>query len=113
MIRLPASVPTRSRAVVHDGLVHAVSVSPMKTPDLYVQSTAALRFLTDSLEAAGSGKDRILSLTVYLTDIGDKAAFNRAWDEWVDVRNPPMRACVGVALEGDDLVELVAVAAVR
>ncbi len=37
---------------------------------------------------------------------------NRAWDAWVDIGNPPQRACIGATLEGDDLIELVAVAAV-
>jgi enamine deaminase RidA (YjgF/YER057c/UK114 family) len=36
---------------------------------------------------------------------------NRAWDEWVDMANPPQRACIGVALEGNDLVEILVIAA--
>jgi hypothetical protein len=30
---------------------------------------------------------------------------------WVDRANPPQRACIGVTLDGDDLIEIVAVAA--
>ena len=37
---------------------------------------------------------------------------NRSWDAWVDIANPPQRACIGATLEGDDQIELVAVAAV-
>ena len=37
---------------------------------------------------------------------------NRAWEEWVDFAHPPQRACIGVTLEGQDLVEIVAIAAV-
>ena len=40
-----------------------------------------------------------------------KPEMNRAWDEWVDRNNPPMRACLGVTLEGQDLVEIVVTAA--
>jgi enamine deaminase RidA (YjgF/YER057c/UK114 family) len=38
---------------------------------------------------------------------------NRAWDQWADRANPPMRACVAVAaLTGDSLIEIVLTAAV-
>jgi enamine deaminase RidA (YjgF/YER057c/UK114 family) len=40
-----------------------------------------------------------------------KGEMNRAWDEWVDRTNPPQRACIGVALEGQDLVEILVTAA--
>jgi enamine deaminase RidA (YjgF/YER057c/UK114 family) len=36
---------------------------------------------------------------------------NRALDEWVDRKNPPMRACIGVNLEPPHLVEIVVTAA--
>jgi enamine deaminase RidA (YjgF/YER057c/UK114 family) len=35
---------------------------------------------------------------------------NRAWDEWVDIENPPMRACIGVDLEPPHIVEIVVTA---
>jgi enamine deaminase RidA (YjgF/YER057c/UK114 family) len=38
---------------------------------------------------------------------------NKAWDEWVDRANPPMRACLGVDLEPPHLVEIVVTAAQR
>jgi enamine deaminase RidA (YjgF/YER057c/UK114 family) len=40
-----------------------------------------------------------------------KADMNRAWDEWVDRKNPPMRACIGVDLEPPHIVEIVVTAA--
>lgn len=39
------------------------------------------------------------------------SSVNQAWDEWVDLANPPQRACLGVTLEGQDLVEIVVTAA--
>jgi enamine deaminase RidA (YjgF/YER057c/UK114 family) len=59
-----------------------------------------------------SEKSSILTAMIYITDMRNKPAFNRAWDEWVDRANLPMRACLGVDLEGDDLVEIVVTAAV-
>ena len=45
------------------------------------------------------------------TDIAHKEEMNKAWDEWVDPANPPMRACLGVDLEHPHLVEIVVTAA--
>ena len=59
----------------------------------------------------GHDKGRILSAIVYIADIARKEEMNRAWDEWVDRANPPMRACLGVDLEPPHLVEIVVTAA--
>ena len=42
-----------------------------------------------------------------------KPEMNRAWDEWVDMTNPPQRACIGAALEADTLVEILVTAAAQ
>jgi enamine deaminase RidA (YjgF/YER057c/UK114 family) len=105
--------PTRSRIVIHRGVATTAVVSPDKSGSLYVQARAALSVLDQHLEEAGTHKSRLLMVMVYVSDIGAKTEFNRAWDEWVDRENLPLRACIGAALEGDALVELVATAAVE
>jgi enamine deaminase RidA (YjgF/YER057c/UK114 family) len=110
--RIPGNVPTRSRAVVYNGVVHAVAVSPDKTPSVYDQTRLALAAIDRSLAEAGSDKSRILTATVFLVDMGRKAEVNRGWDEWVARDAAPMRACIGATLEGEDLVEIVVQAAV-
>lgn len=102
---------TRARVVVHDGRVYTVATSPVKSASMEEQAQAALRQLDLHLEEAGSNKSLLLTVTVYITDMARKPDMNRAWDAWVDPHNPPQRACIGVTLEGDDLIELVAVAA--
>jgi enamine deaminase RidA (YjgF/YER057c/UK114 family) len=111
--RFPGLTPTRSRAVVHDGLVFTVAVTPHNEPDMYTQTKSALVRIDESLAMAGSDKSRILQATVYIADMARKDEMNRAWDEWVDRRNPPQRACLGVALEPPHLVEIVIVAATK
>ena len=112
--RFPGLTPTRSRAVVHDGLVMTVAVTPDPAPPgLYQQTVNALKRIDESLAMAGSDKSRILSAIVYVADIAQKAEMNRAWDELVDRANPPMRACLGVDLEPPHLVEIVVTAAAR
>ena len=112
--RFPGLTPTRSRAVVHDGLVLTVAVTPDPAPaGLYEQTVNALRRIDESLKIAGSDKSHILSAIVYIAGIKQKAEMNRAWDEWVDRANPPMRASLGVDLEHPHLVEIVITAAAR
>jgi enamine deaminase RidA (YjgF/YER057c/UK114 family) len=109
---LPGPFPTRSRATVHDGRVHAVSFVSNKVADMYEQSKQALAHIDATLKEAGSDKSRILTAIVYIADMARKPEMNRAWDEWADRNSPPMRACIGATLEGDTLVEIVVTAVV-
>jgi enamine deaminase RidA (YjgF/YER057c/UK114 family) len=109
--RFPGLTSTRSRAVVHDDLIFTVAVAPDPvTASMYEQSARALARIDESLALCGSNKSRILSAIVYITDIKRKSEMNRAWDEWVDAKNPPMRACIGVDLEPPHIVEIVVTA---
>lgn len=109
--RLAGTTPTRSRAVIHGGIVYAVATAPTKSPSLYEQTRDALAAIDRTLAEAGSNKSRILRATVYITDMAQKPEMNRAWDEWVDPANPPQRACIGTALDDRDLVEILVTAA--
>lgn len=109
--RLAGTVPTRSRAVIHDGLVFTVATAATKSSSLYEQTRETLAAIDRNLADAGTRKSRILSATVYITDMAQKPEMNRAWDEWVDMANPPQRACIGAVLEGDTLVEILVTAA--
>ena len=42
-----------------------------------------------------------------------KPQMNEAWDAWVDMANPPQRACIGATLEYPQMVEIVCVAATK
>jgi enamine deaminase RidA (YjgF/YER057c/UK114 family) len=109
--RFGGSVATRSNVVIHDGVATAVATAPSKSASLYEQTKQALALLDANLAKAGLNKTRVLSATIYITDMHQKPEMNRAWDEWVDRDNPPVRACIGATLEADDLVEIVVTAA--
>jgi enamine deaminase RidA (YjgF/YER057c/UK114 family) len=111
IVRLPGKRPTRCRAAIHGGLVYAVAVAEDKVPSMYEQTKMALADADATLAEAGSNKSRILSVVVYVADMKQKPEMNRAWDEWADVDNPPMRACIGATLDGASLVEIVFTAA--
>src|ERR1700681_3064531 len=112
--RFSGLTPTRSRAVVHDDLVFTVAVAPDPvTPSMYEQSATALARIDESLALCGSDKSQILSAIVYITDMKRKGEMNRAWDQWVDTKNPPMRACIGVVLKPPHIGEWGGTAAKR
>jgi len=114
--RFPGASPGRSRAVALEGpggvrLVWTVATAPAKHPSMYEQTRATLAVIDANLAEAGLDKSRIVTATVYIADMASKAEMNRAWLEWVAQGAEPQRACIGVTLEGADLVEIVAVAA--
>jgi enamine deaminase RidA (YjgF/YER057c/UK114 family) len=109
--RFAGTTPTRSRAVAHAGIVYAVATAKNKSAPLYEQTLDALAEIDKSLADAGSHKSRILRATVYITDMSRKPEMDRAWDQWVDRANPPQRACIGVTLAAQDLVEILVTAA--
>ena len=109
--RLAGSNPTRSRAAIYENLVFTVAVAPDKADSYYEQTKQALASIDKNLAEAGTDKSRILTTFVYIADMAQKAEMDRAWGEWVDRKNPPMRACLGVTLDGKDLVEIVVTAA--
>ena len=111
IVRLPGKRPTRCRAVVHGNLVFAVAVAEHKVASMYEQTRQALAEADATLSEAGTDKSRILTAMVYVADMQRKEERNKAWDEWADTANPPMRACVGATLADKSLVEIVFTAA--
>jgi 2-iminobutanoate/2-iminopropanoate deaminase len=74
------------------------------------QTEQVLENLKAILEAAGSGLDRLVKTTVFLTDLGNFAAMNEVYARYVGAE-PPARATVEIAgLPMGALVEIEAVA---
>lgn len=111
--RFPGSVKGRSKAVVHNKMVYTVATADTYDLDMRKQTTEALAQLDAHLAEAGTDKSRLLSVIVYITDMALKPQMNEVWDQWVDMQNPPQRACIGAALEEGDLIEIVATASTK
>ncbi len=62
------------------------------------QTKDTLQRIDELLAKAGTDKSKLLSATIWLTDIGDFAEMNAVWDAWVSPGNAPARACVESAL---------------
>ncbi|MEM9360837.1 MAG: RidA family protein [Pseudomonadota bacterium] len=109
--RFPGTRKGRCGAVVHNGLVYAVATDTGSSIGITEQTQRALSELDQALTEAGSGKSGLLQATVYLRNMADKAAMDEVWCEWIGPQeNWPQRACVGVDLAGDDLIEIVVTA---
>src|ERR1700733_14215874 len=84
-----------SGAVIHGGTVYlAGQVADDPSLDTEGQTADVLRQIDVLLAEAGTDKSRLLSCQVFLADMADIAAMNRAWDAWYDCANPPARATV-------------------
>jgi enamine deaminase RidA (YjgF/YER057c/UK114 family) len=103
--------PGRSKYVEFNGVIQLVATAADRSADLKGQTAQALATIDALLAEAGSATSRLLSATVYITDMARKDDMQEAWMAWVDPDARPLRACVEVGLAGDCLVEIVATAA--
>jgi enamine deaminase RidA (YjgF/YER057c/UK114 family) len=62
------------------------------------QTRQVLAEVNRLLAAAGSSRSRLVSVTIYLADMGDFAAMNSVWDSWVPPDAKPARATVEAKL---------------
>ena len=105
--------PRFSGAVVHGETVYGAgqtasdrSVGPRGQTEQVLQKIDAL------LGSAGTDKSRLLSATVYLSDMRYFEEMNTAWEAWADKTNLPTRATVEARLAAPQiLVEIVVIAA--
>jgi enamine deaminase RidA (YjgF/YER057c/UK114 family) len=81
-----------------------------KRGDIQAQTREVLAKIDKALAAAGSDKSHLLSAQIFVSDIALRPQMNEVWTAWIDPKNPPTRACVGVQLEGTTKVEIVVVA---
>jgi enamine deaminase RidA (YjgF/YER057c/UK114 family) len=89
-------IPLISYAVVHHDIVYlsGITANPANPGDVKEQTRQILARIDALLAKAGSGKSKLLTAQVWLTDMTLFAAHNDAWNEWVDRKNPPARACL-------------------
>jgi len=80
--------------------------------DITGQTREVLQRIDELLATQGARREHIVSATIYLRTVGDYAAMNAVWDDWVPVNHTPARATVGAKLIHPDYrIEIQAVAA--
>jgi enamine deaminase RidA (YjgF/YER057c/UK114 family) len=100
-------------AVVHGDLVYlAGHVAHNADASVREQTAEILASIDRHLAEAGTDKSRLLTVQVYLADIGHFEEMNAAWDAWVDKSNLPARATIEAKLASHIYqVEIAAIAA--
>jgi enamine deaminase RidA (YjgF/YER057c/UK114 family) len=87
--------PRISGAVVHGDTVYvAGTVAADPSVGVKSQTEQILKRIDELLANAGTSKAKILSATVWLSNMGNYDEMNAAWDAWLDKANPPARATV-------------------
>ena len=105
--------PILSLAVEHGNTVYLAGVVAKNLKnDIKGQTREILDEIDRLLAKSGSGKSKVLTATIWVTDIRNRAPMNEVWSAWVDPKNLPARACVEAKLaDPNALVEIMVVAA--
>ena len=85
-----------SQAVVHGDIVYTAGQVAQSAPGASVadQTRGILSQIDDLLREAGTDKSRLISATIWLSDISTFNEMNEIWDSWVVQGQTPCRACV-------------------
>jgi enamine deaminase RidA (YjgF/YER057c/UK114 family) len=92
--------PRMSQVVVHGNTVYLAGVVAHKAAGESVtkQTQEVLSIIDSHLAKAGSDKSKLLTATIYITDMKNFAEMNAVWDSWVSAGNTPARATVEAKL---------------
>ena len=92
--------PRMSQVVIHGDTVFLAGVVASNAAGESVtrQTQDVLSIIDGHLKKAGSDKSKLLTATIYLTDMETFAEMNAVWDGWVSAGNTPARATVEAKL---------------
>ena len=106
--------PRMSQVVVHGNTIYLAGVVAHKAAGKTVteQTQEILSVIDSHLAKAGSDKSKLLTATIYITDMKNFAEMNAVWDGWVSAGNTPARATVEAKLASPQYgVEIMVIAA--
>ena len=99
---------------------HKLTNKNRNRPQLVLDATESLPSIPEDVKPDNSisslvyklSESKILTATIWVTDIRNRPAMNEVWSAWVDKANLPARACVEAKLADPAcLVEIMVVAA--
>jgi len=104
-----------SKAVVHGNTIYLAGqvADTSRGASVAEQTREIVGIIDERLKEAGSDKTKILSATIYLSDISTFAQMNSVWDTWVVAGHTPARATVEAKLAAPEYtVEIAVIAAI-
>jgi enamine deaminase RidA (YjgF/YER057c/UK114 family) len=106
--------PRMSQCVVHNDVVYlAGQVDAATSPTASEQTKEILQRIDTLLEMAGTDKSKLLTASIWLSDIRYFSEMNEVWDAWVSPGNAPTRACVEARLASPAFLVEIRVTAAR
>jgi enamine deaminase RidA (YjgF/YER057c/UK114 family) len=106
--------PRMSGAVIHGNTVYVSGQVALDAggQSVTVQTRSVLGRIDALLANAGTDKTKLLSASIWLSDIATFEEFNGVWDAWIAAGATPARATVEAKLAAPQFsVEIAAVAA--
>lgn len=116
----PKALAFYSQAVVHNGVAYVAGQVPLDPAtgelvegDIQQQAERVLENVKAILEAAGSGMEHALKVSVFLRDMNDFARMNEVYGRYFAV-DPPARTTIQAGrLPRDVAIEIDCIAAVK
>lgn len=103
--------PRMSQLVTHNGTAYLAG-QVAKGDTVTAQTEACLAQIDALLAEAGSSREHMLQVIIWLSDMADFAEMNAVWDAWVPQGHTPVRACGEAKLATPEyLVEVIVTAA--
>ena len=102
-----------SQIVIHGNTVYLAGQVGDPNHNVADQTRDALARVDALLEEAGSTREQLLQVTIWLADMADFDAMNEVWDAWVPAGQAPARACGEAKLADPRLLVEVIVCAAR
>jgi enamine deaminase RidA (YjgF/YER057c/UK114 family) len=96
--------PRMSKVVIHGNTVYLAGLTANKTvgQSLAEQTAEILSLIDGFLAKAGTDKSKLLTATIWLSDIRTVDEMNKVWDAWVAPGQTPARACIEALLQGPE-----------
>src|SRR5262249_59074360 len=94
----------RRKSAMHGVPDNRAGLTSNKTvgQSLAEQSAEILSLIDGFLAKAGTDKTKLLTATIWLSDIRTVDEFNKVWDAWVISGQTPARACIEALLQGPE-----------
>jgi enamine deaminase RidA (YjgF/YER057c/UK114 family) len=103
-----------SKAVEANGFVFTAGITAAdRNQDAKGQTEQILKEIDRLLKLSGTDKTKVVSATIWVSDIRLRDPMNEAWNAWTKGENLPGRACIEAKLADPRVLVEIAVVAVK
>ena len=103
-----------SKVVEANGFVFTAGVTADDSKqDAQGQAAQILKEIDRLLKLCGTDKSKVISATIWVSDIRHRDKMNIAWNEWTGGQNLPGRACIEAKLADPNLLVEISVIAAK